>query len=73
MTRVDRIINEVAQLEPAERAEVVERLLESTPLEMDQEIETAWKEEVRERLARIRSGEAKLIPWEETKRRLLAR
>lgn len=73
MTRVDRIINEVAQLEPAERAEVVERLLESTPLEMDEEIETAWREEVRERLARIRSGEAKLIPWGETKRRLLAR
>ncbi|HEX2735354.1 MAG TPA: addiction module protein [Polyangiaceae bacterium] len=73
MTRVERIINEVAQLEPAERAEVVERLLESAPLEMDEEIETAWKDEVRERLARVRAGKAKLIPWEESKRRLLAR
>jgi len=73
MTRVDRLINEAAELKPAERAELVERLLENVPVEMDDEIEEAWRDEVRERLARIRSGEAKLIAWEDTERRLLAR
>jgi len=73
MSRVDRLINEAAELKPAERAELVERLLENVPVEMDGEIEQAWRDEVRERLARIRSGQATLIAWEDTERRLLAR
>ena len=35
--------------------------------------ERLWREEIERRLARLRSGETQLIPWEETERRLLSR
>jgi putative addiction module component (TIGR02574 family) len=62
------------QTKPIERHELAERLLESLFEEVSgPEVEAAWKDEVRDRIERIKSGEAKLIPWEETERRLRER
>ena len=73
MSRAEEILQQAAQLNPAEQSELLERLLENMPVEVDNEIEAAWRDEVRERLTRIRSGAATLIPWEETEQRLSAR
>ena len=37
------------------------------------DVEETWREEVRVRLAKIHSGEAKLTPWEQAERRLFAK
>ena len=72
MTQVDQLLSEALKLDVTQRSELVARLLESVA-DLSEEIDHAWREEVRERMARMRSGQATLIPWEETERRLLAK
>jgi putative addiction module component (TIGR02574 family) len=33
----------------------------------------AWKEEIRRRIADLKSGKAKTVPWEEVRKRIQAR
>ena len=33
----------------------------------DQDIETAWSEEIKRRLAEVETGTVELIPWEEVR------
>jgi putative addiction module component (TIGR02574 family) len=73
MDPVDRVFTEASHLTPSQRSELVERLLDTIPGEPPSEVEAAWMMEVRARLARIRSGEAKLVPWEEFEHRFRAR
>ena len=77
MSEVEHLLNEAMKLSGAERAELVERLLETVTEAdvhaIDPEIDAAWREEVRRRSARLRSGEATTVPWEETERRLFSK
>jgi len=41
--------------------------------ERDEEVETAWAEEVERRIRQIDGGEVKTIPWEEVRAKLYAR
>jgi putative addiction module component (TIGR02574 family) len=60
---VDEIESAAMQLPPAERARLAERLIAS--LDEEAEIEKAWAEEVRRRVAELRSGEVEPIPGEQ--------
>ena len=75
MTQIEQLLNEAMKLDASGRSELVARLLETLEEvgEVDEEVEQAWREEVRRRVAKIHSGEAKLIPWEEAERRLFAK
>lgn len=72
MTQVDQLLSEAMKLDKSERSELTRRLLETLD-EVDEDVDSAWRQEVRERVAKIRSGEAELIPWEEAERRLFAK
>ena len=49
-------------------------LLESLEPPVDEhDIELAWREEVKRRVAEIDAGQAELIPWETVRNQLLAR
>jgi len=72
MTQVDQLLSEAMKLDESERSELGRRLLETLD-EVDEDVDSAWRQEVRERVAKIRTGEAELIPWEETERRLFAK
>lgn len=52
-------------LPPEDRARLAEELLASLHENRDTEIDAAWDEEIRRRIAEIESGTAKLIPAEE--------
>jgi len=52
-------------LPPEDRARLAEELLESLHEGKDSEVEAAWDEEIRRRIADIESGNAKLIPADE--------
>lgn len=58
---------------PAEvRAAIADSLLESLETSPP-DVEKAWAEEIKRRIADIDSGRVQLIPYEEVRRRLMAR
>jgi putative addiction module component (TIGR02574 family) len=61
---VDELSRKARALPPEERVRLAEELL-ATVQEVDPEVEAAWDEEIKRRIAEIDSGKAKLIPAEE--------
>jgi putative addiction module component (TIGR02574 family) len=55
------------------RAVLVDSLIESLDLEIDQGTEEAWRDEIRRRLQQIDSRAVSLIPWQDARRRLRSR
>lgn len=66
---VAEIYEEAATLDEDDRARLAGLLLQSIEIVADRDVEGAWVEEIEERLASIDDGSAKLVPWEEVKRR----
>ena len=61
---IDELSAKARRLPPEERVRLAEELL-ATVQETDEEVEAAWDEEIRRRIAEIDAGTAKLIPAEE--------
>ncbi len=61
------------ELEEGERASLAALLLESLDTEVEEGVEAAWLREVERRMAALDSGDAKPVPWEEVRERLLQR
>lgn len=61
---VEELSRKALSLSPEERVQLAENLL-ATVQAVDEEVEAAWGEEIRRRIAEIDSGTAKLIPSEE--------
>ena len=61
---VEELSHKARALSPEDRVRLAEELLASVR-EPDAEVEAAWDEEIKRRLAEIDSGKAKLIPAEE--------
>ncbi len=66
------ILKDALALPLEARAALIGPLVESLDTEVDEDAEQAWREEIRRRLQEIDSGAA-LVPWDEARRRLLAR
>lgn len=60
-----KIINEASRLSPIERAEVIERIIESFDIDSDIEIKSAWAEEAERRLALHKNGDSETFSEEE--------
>jgi putative addiction module component (TIGR02574 family) len=68
------ILKKALTLPPEARAEIADLLLESLdPSPPDEGVEAAWSEEISRRIDEIDSGKVQLIPYEEIRRRLMAR
>ena len=68
--RAQELLTQIFQLSLPERQELVVELLvrlDGTPEPGAQE---AWAQEIRRRLARIRSGESTGVPWKEAQRQI---
>jgi putative addiction module component (TIGR02574 family) len=63
-TSMERLEAEALELSRPERARLARRLLESLDTETDEdaEVERAWEEEIRQRLAAYHSGAVRPIP-----------
>jgi putative addiction module component (TIGR02574 family) len=72
MAELERLFDEALQLNSTQRSELARRLLDTLE-DTDDEIDTAWKAEAKKRLASLQSGESKVVPWEQTRQRLLAK
>jgi putative addiction module component (TIGR02574 family) len=66
MTRAtDRVIEEALSLPADARLSLVEKLLTSLNLPVDEEIERVWAEEAERRVCQLDAGEARLIAGDE--------
>jgi putative addiction module component (TIGR02574 family) len=70
---VSELLKKALTLPPKARAELAGSLLESLDEPADEGVEAAWSEEIKRRLQEIDSGKVEMIPYEEVRRRLLAR
>lgn len=61
---VDELSRKARALPPEDRVRLAEELL-ATVQEVDAEVEQAWDQEIRRRIAEIDNGTAKLVPAEE--------
>lgn len=61
---VEELSSQAKTLPPADRVRLAEELL-ATVHESDDQVEAAWDQEIRTRIADIDAGTAKLIPAEE--------
>ena len=64
MSLVEELSRKALSLSPEERVQLAEKLL-ATVQEVDTEVEAAWDEEIKRRVAEIENGTAKLIPAED--------
>lgn len=68
------ILKKALALPPEARAAIADSLLESLDESpVDASVEEAWSQEIKHRTEDIDSGKVQLIPYEEVRRRLLAR
>ena len=71
---VSELLRKALALAPDARAELAQSLWESLGDEPgDHGVEAAWEEEIKRRIEEIESGKVQMIPYEEVRRRLLAR
>lgn len=61
----DRVIEEALSLPADVRLSLIEKLLTSLNLPIDEEIDRLWAEEAEHRVSQIEEGKAKLVPGEE--------
>jgi putative addiction module component (TIGR02574 family) len=59
------LLKEALSLPEAARAALIDSLLESLDVEVDDDAEASWRQEIYRRLQETDSGAVKLIPWED--------
>ena len=64
-TTNDRVIEEALSLPADIRLNLIEKLLMSLNLPIDEEIDRLWAEEAERRISQIEEGKVKLVPGEE--------
>jgi putative addiction module component (TIGR02574 family) len=67
------VLKDALALPVEARAALIRSLVDSLDINVDEGAEEAWREEIRRRLDEIDNGATKLVPWDEARRRLLAR
>lgn len=68
------LLDQVLNLPPAERAELVAEVLASLETEDSApQLSEAWRTEIERRARRVLTGEANGAPWEEVRARIQAR
>ncbi len=66
---VDEVLAKAMKLDPDERAEIAERLLDSLR-PADAEVGEAWRAEIRTRIEDLDSGAVEPVAWEEARARI---
>ena len=70
-TSVRDLLRQASALDEHDRATLAGLLLESLEHDVDEDVETAWKEEIERRLVELDTDSVELVPWEEVKAKLM--
>ena len=66
------VFHKAAQLSERDRATLAGLLIETLDPVSELDVEAAWSEEIKRRLAEIDAGTVELIPWEEVRAELFS-
>jgi putative addiction module component (TIGR02574 family) len=72
-TSVGDLFRRASELNEHDRATLAGLLLESLEHEVDEDVESAWQDEIERRLAELDADSVKLVPWDEVKAKLMRR
>ena len=64
-SHAEKILETALSLTASERAELAASLIASLDSEQDLDIDQAWADEIKRRIASIDNGQVELIPWDE--------
>ncbi|MDH3603215.1 MAG: addiction module protein, partial [Candidatus Tectomicrobia bacterium] len=64
LTPVRELFRQASTLDEHDRATLAGLLLESLEHEVDEDVESAWKEEIEQRLAELDAGSVERVSWE---------
>jgi putative addiction module component (TIGR02574 family) len=70
---VTALFRDAAELSERDRATLAGLLIESLEADPEPDVEAAWSDEIKRRVADLDAGNVETIPWEEVRRRLLDR
>lgn len=66
----EEILNAALKLNEKEKAAIAASLLESLDPLVDDDVESAWQEEIQKRIHEIETGTVSLVPWSEVRKML---
>ena len=72
-TKADAVLTLALDLPERDRAEIAAALFDSIEPPTEAEVEEAWRQEVARRVAALDAGDARLVPWELVRDRLVMR
>lgn len=67
----DKLLKDVLALPPEARAAIAAKLLDSLDVEVDEDVEAAWRKEIERRIRDVDAGSVSPIPWSEVRESLL--
>jgi putative addiction module component (TIGR02574 family) len=70
---VARLLERALSLSVEEQEALAESLISNLGGKVDEGVQAAWEVEIGKRIAELDSGEAKTTPWDEVRRRNLAK
>ncbi len=73
MNSVTELFRQAADLSEEDRAALAGLLIESLESEIDPNLDEAWAEEIKRRLAELDSGIVEAVPWETVRANLIRR
>ena len=70
---VSKLLEQALALSVDEQEALAESLISNLGGKVDEGVQAAWEAEIGKRIAELDSGKVKTIPWEEVRRRNLAK
>jgi putative addiction module component (TIGR02574 family) len=70
---VSRLLERALSLSVEEQEALADSLISNLGGKVDEGVQAAWEAEIGKRIAELDSGKVKTIPWEEVRRRNLAK
>jgi len=70
---VSKLLEQALALSLEEQEALADSLISSLGGKVDEDAQAAWQDEIEKRIADLDSGRAKTVPWEEVRRRNLAK
>ena len=70
---VAKLLEQALSLSVEEQEALADSLISNLGSKVDEGVQAAWEEEIARRIAELDSGKAKTVPWEEVRRRNLAK
>lgn len=70
---VSKLLQQALTLSVEEQEALADSLISNLGGKVDEGVEAAWHAEIEKRIADLDSGKAKIIPWEEVRKRNLAK